>query len=322
MQRLLVALLVGVLFSMPGCTVVSTDVEGLEPEEEHDDGMVCNGWDQLCSRTYDNVTFPETHNAFATHEDGIYYPASNHRTGLDAQWDAGMRAFMLDTHYADPSNPSVDGVRFCHGSSGGAINPCSYGSVDARAWLTALENHMMSAPNDVVTLLVENYVEPLHLHDVLNETGLMEHAFVHGLNEPWPTLREMVQNGERLVVFWEQSSDEAFPWFHDFLTHSWTTDYAEESKEEMDCNPHRGDEEQVVFHMNNWLSGPLGLSSPNNAEETNDPEFLVERAVECWQMHGKRPTFVAVDWWEDGDVVAAVRAINELDVSTEDSQSP
>ena len=44
---------------MPGCTVVSTDVEGLEPEEEHDDGMVCNGWDQLCSRTYDNVTFPD-----------------------------------------------------------------------------------------------------------------------------------------------------------------------------------------------------------------------------------------------------------------------
>ena len=229
---------------------------------------------------------------------------------------------IRDRHYTDPSNPNTDGVRFCHGSSGGAINPCSYGNVDARAWLTTLQNHMMSAPNDVVTLLIENYVEPTHLHEVLNDSGLMEHVFVHGLDEPWPTLREMIQNGERLVVFWEQSSDEAFPWFHDFLTHSWTTAYAEESKEEMDCNPHRGDEHQVVFHMNNWLSGPFGLSSPNNAEETNDPEFLVERAVECWQMHGKRPTFVAVDWWEDGDVVAAARAINELDLSPEDSESP
>lgn len=180
----------------------------------------------------------------------------------------------------------------------------------------------MSAPNDVVTLLIENYVEPIHLHEVLKEAGLVDKLFVHGLDEPWPTLREMIQSEQRMVVFWEQSSDEAFPWFHDFLTHSWTTDYAEESKEEMDCNPHRGDEKQGVFHMNNWLSGPLGLSSPNNADETNDPEFLVERAVECWQMHGKRPTFIAVDWWEDGDVVAAARAINELDFSVEVSESP
>ena len=36
----------------------------------------------LCHRPYDEVTFPETHNAFSTHEDNIFYPASNHRTGF------------------------------------------------------------------------------------------------------------------------------------------------------------------------------------------------------------------------------------------------
>ena len=78
MQRLLVALLMVVLLALPGCTSVPTDDVELALEEEVDDGMVCNGWSQLCFRTYDNVTFPETHNAFATHEDGIFYPASNH----------------------------------------------------------------------------------------------------------------------------------------------------------------------------------------------------------------------------------------------------
>ena len=38
-----------------------------------------------------------------------------------------------------------------------------------------------------------------------------------------------------------------------------------------------------------------------------------ERATECWIQHGKRPTFIAVDWWEDGDVVAASVAINALE---------
>jgi hypothetical protein len=28
---------------------------------------------------------------------------------------------------------------------------------------------------------------------------------------------------------------------------------------------------------------------------------------------GNRPTFVAVDWWEDGDVVGVVEAINQME---------
>jgi hypothetical protein len=31
-------------------------------------------------------------------------------------------------------------------------------------------------------------------------------------------------------------------------------------------------------------------------------------------LHGKRPTFIAVDWWEDGDVVEAARRINEIEI--------
>ena len=115
-----------------------------------------------------------------------------------------------------------------------------------------------------------------------------------------------------LVVFWEQSADLNYPWIHDFLTHSWTTNFAEENPEDMNCDPLRGDPEQSVYHMNNWLSGPLGLSDPTRGDEANNPDFLVERAKECWQLHGKRPTFVAVDWWEDGDVVEAVQTINSM----------
>jgi hypothetical protein len=40
---------------------------------------------------------------------------------------------------------------------------------------------------------------------------------------------------------------------------------------------------------------------------------LVERANECWAQHGKRPTFIAVDWWHEGDVVEAAERINLQD---------
>ena len=172
---------------------------------------------------------------------------------------------------------------------------------------------MDAAPRDVVTLLVENYVQPDHLKSVFENAAMYDQIFVHSMNTEWPTLGELIAQNKPLVVFWEQGEDLSHPWIHDFLTHSWTTNVAEQNTEDMNCDPLRGDHEQAVYHMNNWLSGPLGLSDPSRGDEANDLDFLIERASECWIQHGKRPTFIAVDWWEDGDVVAAALAINELE---------
>jgi hypothetical protein len=301
------------LLMLSGCVTPTVPSSSFEDEPNEFDGAACNGLEVLCDRTYDEVTFPETHNAFSTHEDGIYYPAANHQTGLTAQWNAGMRAFMIDTHYETLGDERIETVRLCHGDDDRGFSPCSYGNVDAETWLVDLKQLMEGSPNDVVTLLVENYVQPDHLQSVFENAGVYESLFFHSMNTPWPTLGEMIDAETPLVAFWEQSSDPAHPWIHDFLTHSWTTNFAEENTEDMNCDPLRGDPEQAVYHMNNWLRGPLGLSDPSRGDEANNIDFLVERATECWIQHGKRPTFIAVDWWEDGDVVAAALAVNQLD---------
>ncbi|MDP6869928.1 MAG: hypothetical protein QGI21_04070 [Candidatus Poseidoniaceae archaeon] len=307
-----------------GCT--DPDAENYNETADQDDGtceyletIPCNGLVILCHRTYDQVTFPETHNSFSTHEDNIYYPASNHKTGFQAQWNAGMRAFMLDTHYLTNTDLDSSSVRFCHGDSSRGISPCTYGAVDPWNWLGNLKSEMESEERDIVTLLVENHVEPTHLKDLFDDVGLTDWMYIHQMNEDWPTLIELINVDKRLVVFWEQSSNPSYPQFHDFLTHSWTTDYAEENKEDMDCEPLRGDSNQVVFHMNNWLSvqNGQGLSDPSRSAEANDVDFLVERAIECIELYNKRPTFIAVDWWEDGDVVKAARLVNEMELDTD-----
>jgi len=313
MRAGLSAVVFATLMLLAGCTTPTVPLSDSITEEDQQSSESCNGLAVLCERTYDEVTFPETHNAFSTHEDGIYYPAANHQTGLMAQWNAGMRAFMVDTHYETLGDERVETVRLCHGDDDRGFSPCSYGNVNAEAWLSQLKALMDSAPRDVVTLLVENYVQADHLQTVFQEAGLYDQVFLHDVNTPWPTLIQMIDAGTPLVVFWEQGGDPSHPWIHDFLTHSWTTNFAEENTEDMNCDPLRGDPEQEVFHMNNWLQGPLGLSDPSRGDEANDVEFLIERATECWIQHGKRPTFIAVDWWEDGDVVAAALAINQLE---------
>ena len=60
-----------------GCT--DEDAMNYDSNATQDDGsceymetIPCNGLVILCHRTYDKVTFPETHNSYSTHEDNIY----------------------------------------------------------------------------------------------------------------------------------------------------------------------------------------------------------------------------------------------------------
>ena len=55
------------------------------------------------------------------------------------------------------------------------------------------------------------------------------------------------------------------------------------------------------------------MSDPTRAEDINSYDKLLERTLECWEEVGKRPTFIAVDWWDEGDVVDVVNAVNQME---------
>ena len=162
------------------CNFIDEDIDGdklpnsSDEERSFDpfdaqDAMICQGFSEYCLRSYDDFTFPETHNAYSAAEDGVILGV-NHYTGLQAQWDGGIRAFMVDTHHVTNENTNAEDVRFCHGSPGQFPHPCLYSEIDAFEWLSLL-NSLMNTTNegcqsscgDIVTLLIENNVPADHL---------------------------------------------------------------------------------------------------------------------------------------------------------------
>ncbi len=303
------------------CDALDSDIDGdgLPNDWEEDRGfdprdsdsmMVCHGETVYCLRTFDDFTFPETHNAYSTVEDQFLIGV-NHYTGLQLQWDGGIRAFMVDSHHRSDDNTSAEDVRFCHGT-GQFFHPCLFGEVDAFDWLRLLGSLMNNSSGDVVTLLFENYVPAEHLEFLFKETGMYERIYTHTLGESWPSLGDLVLAGTDLVVFWEQAQNDNFPWLHDFGVFSWTTDYAENSAEEMSCTVYRGDGSQPVWHLNNWLSNAFGLPDPVRAVDVNDYDNLLERSLECWEIMDNRPTFIAVDYWEEGEITNVTITMNKM----------
>jgi len=295
--------------------VLTPSFEGLK--QNHLSGEPCNGSVENCDKAYTDVTFPETHNAHSTLDDGFNYLAANHRENISSQWDAGFRAFMMDVHHSRYSQDLVN-TSFCHGSYDTGIHPCVHGSHNAVELLSSLHAKMNESSNDVATLLLEVYVPYGHIEYILEMSGLIERAHIQNLNEPWPTLRHMVESGRNLVVFVEGSSDEQYPFLHSFTEHGWTTNYGDRFPEGMNCDVLRGDSNQPVWHLNNWLALESGLTDYQRAPIVNAYDFLLNRSIECWEVHNSRPTFIAVDWWTEGEAVNVSRTLNEMDHWSDD----
>lgn len=67
----------------------------------------CNGRVEYCSRKYNEITIPGTHNSFAIGEN----LASNHKSGtsISKMLDGGIRLLNFDLHRKEDGS-----VNFCH----------------------------------------------------------------------------------------------------------------------------------------------------------------------------------------------------------------
>ena len=112
----------------------------------------------------------------------------NHFHAMTRQLDDGVRGLMLDLHYDDDGTPSL-----CHGDCFWGWRPLVDGLTELRVFLDA-------DPRAVITLLLENYIDLEDIEAAMGASGLLELAFAHPPGTPWPTLGEMIDAGNRVVV--------------------------------------------------------------------------------------------------------------------------
>ena len=255
----------------------------------------CNGAAHLCARAYDEVSYVTTHNAMSSDE--RRWLAPNQGYAVPQQLSDGVRGLMLDLHVG-PDGTS----QLCHGD-------CAFGAQPLVEGLSEIVTFLRDNPHEVITLIFESYITPAALDDALNASGVSPLAYTHSRGDPWPTLDQLVTWDRRIVLLSDVRADPtAYPeqlyvWDHAFETH-----YSAETPEDLDCTPNRGDPNHPLFILNHFLTAPLALQ--HLAEQINfNPSFL-ERARRCWRESGRRPHFVTVDFYEIGDVVAVVEALN------------
>jgi len=276
-------------------TDAATSDETSADDSTGTDAMPCNGAAALCGRTYDAVVFPGTHNSVAATESGFSVLNANQVRPVLAQLEDGIRVLLLDVTYDNGETV------LCHGR-------CGLGSRSHVEVMTELHQFLVEHPREVVTIIYQDSVDPSDVEADYVEVDLVGLTYTHR-GGAWPTLGEMIDADTRLVVTAESQGPPP-AWYHHVWDVAWDTPYTFTSVEDFSCVLNRGETGHALMLMNHWLSNGVGLPDAAAAETSNAAETLMDRVGECHREAGRLPTFIAVDFYETGDLFAVVDALN------------
>ena len=266
----------------------------------------CNGHEELCDRTLDDVVFAGAHNAMSSRDDE--FAAPNQHIALPGQLTLGVRAFLIDTKAPRDGDGHVvdDGVLLCHGA-------CSLGSVSLVEELVRLRTFLRDNPDTVVQLLVEDDATIADTKQAFVDADVFDELYVHDDGDDWPTLGALIDAGTRVFVTAESGTvDDSEPWFHPMFTLYQDTPYTfgalEDLRASTSCASNRGGALAPLFLVNHWLGNPL--PDDTLAPGANAFDVVDERVRRCAAERERTPNVVAVDFVDVGDVVAVVDGLN------------
>jgi hypothetical protein len=302
----------------------------------------CNGSRELCDMRLNEAAFAGTHNAFSAADSPGWY-ITNQRHTIPRQLEDGIRLFLIDAHWgvetpdgqvrtdfksekrdrnkvakAMPPNVLAAAERVAGRLGAGEATGerdvwlchtvCELGATRMVDTLREFREFLEANPNEVVILFVEPYVAPDEIEKGFREAGLERYVATLARDDPLPTLGELVESDRRVIVFAEKDADGTVPWYLDGFSFVQDTPLGAERIGQLSCRRERGDADSPLLMLNHWADLFPPRLRANRPFLTKS--FLLERAHECERKRGMPVNMIAVDFYEQGDVVEAVAELN------------
>ncbi|KAF8425287.1 PLC-like phosphodiesterase [Tirmania nivea] len=294
------------------------------------DPAACNNHPSLCTKKYDQIYWLGAHDSpFIRHPENGYSVAGNQYFNVHTQLEAGVRLLQGQIHN-EGGKP-----RLCHSEckmmDGGRLEDYL---VEVKDWL---DKH----PSDVVTMLWVNAdnMPAKDLEKYFVDTGMGALAYIppHRPLKPgeWPTLKEMVDSGKRLVLFLSGGTDEAaIPWMLDEFQYMFETPFENFDPAKFTCAGDRpgsvkGPEmmqeavDTRIGFQNRFLYDKkleqLGLEiytpDPKRQRQINSGDQTIagnlkDGIEKCATEWGRRGGYILVDFFNEGNPIAVVDAAN------------
>jgi hypothetical protein len=324
--------------------VVVTGAERGQPARAAVPAEGCNGSKALCGRQLNEIAFAGTHNSFSAADSPGWYIANQLRT-IPRQLDDGIRLFLIDPHWgvqldngkvltdfeseqrdrnkvvkALPPDVLKAAERLVGHQLGGDRSEgerdvwlchtvCELGATRMSDTLEQMRKFLEANPGEVVILFIEPYVKPADLAKRFKDAGLNRYLAELSRDEPLPTLGELVDSNKRMIVFTEKDADGTLPWYLDGFSFVQDTPLGATTVNQLSCRRERGDADSPLLMLNHWADVFPPRLRANRPFQTK--KFLLQRAHECERKRGMPVNLIAVDYYDQGALVEAVKVLND-----------
>ena len=325
--------------------LLTADDEGRATERaSRERAATCNGARELCERRLNEVVFAGTHNSMsAADQPGWLF--ANQRRSIEDQLDDGIRLFLIDPHWGVPmadnrvrTDLQAEGVsrnrvakalgpeavrtaeRLAGGVGAGALGGprevwlchslCELGATKMSDALTVYRDWLDDHPGELLVLLVEASVPAWAVQRQFRRAGLLDRIARLRRDQPLPTLGTLLDRGRRLVVLGERDTGD-LPWYLEAF--DWIQDTPLGPGATSACGRSRGEPDSPIFMLNHWVDDFPPRPSAN--ARVNSDDAIVARAERCEQRRSLRLSFIAVDHYDRGGVVAAAEELNSRPVT-------
>ncbi len=287
--------------------------------------------------------FAGTHNSYAASDQpGWYFASQTHP--ISRQLDDGVRALLIDVHYG-VRDPATGRVRTDFEAEGAEENKvaeavpapalrvadrvaggiglgrlrgkpelylchtlCELGAEPLDQELGVIRDFLERHPDQVLILLVEDYVPPSAIAAAFEQASLTRYAASLRRDAPVPTLGELVRRGKRLVVLAENRGGTP-SWYMPAFSFIADTPLGAVHPGQLSCKRFRGEATSPLLLINHWIP-PFPPSPAVNAVIGRAP-VLRARIGRCTRALDHTGAIVAVDFYERTAVVAVARRLNE-----------
>ncbi|EKM53985.1 uncharacterized protein PHACADRAFT_184983 [Phanerochaete carnosa HHB-10118-sp] len=278
---------------------------------------VCNGFAELCDRSYGNITFFGSHDSYTADTDPLDL-ASTQRINLTAQLDLGVRFLQAEAH-----NNSDGELHFCHTScllfDGGTVED----------YLSTVNTWMRQNPTEVVSFLFtndDNLSLTTQWNPAFEASGILDLVYVPP-NPPvarsdWPTLGELIGNNTRILVFMDSFANTTIlPYILREFDMIWEPPF-DSTNSSFPCSINRitgplsaADHMYLLNHnldIDLFDTGIL-IPDPEQAETTNSAASILADAAGCTPLGGGvSPNFILLDFVDVGEGLQVANQLNGL----------